>query len=460
MSKQLSAVKKLQEGFQKGAMDPSGIFYDAGSGHYLVDVGEHYRDYSRKSPVTTGVQWHFENLGLKEEDAIINARREISRLEVRQAVDWSGPLAGHSRGPLKHPTGSLLVTSEPALPVPKHGKFPVIEDIIRQLLVLTPEQVDVFLGWLSGAFRAVQAGVHQPAPLLAVAGPVNCGKSLLAWIVAKVLGGRVGHPHAAWSGSMIWNDDLVGSELLLVDDSVGSTDYRARQAFAARFKEAIFGPEIQLRKRHRTSVSVRPVWRVMACCNDTPEALEVLPPISADMADKMILLSAAPVSLQIDTSSPEGKKELQKQILSELPALASRLKNLEIPDHLHDSRGGVTAWRHPELVAALEGISPAQQLRELIALAFERGSLDTPWLDTVELTAAELESTLTAPQSQTATQARTLLRGARQAGRYLSELSKANGGLVERLPLRQGVQYWRIRNPHSDRPPEDSTPIL
>ncbi len=443
-----SKLSIVRSSVQKGSMDPAGVYYDAGSGAYYVDAGEHYRRYSRRSPVINGLQRYFENLGHGKDAKIMAAERLID-IELNSAVDWAGALAGHKRGLERHPLGHLLITTEPDLPEPRPGEFSYISEIIAQLLGQDMvEQVSVFKGWLKGALASVQAGVHQPAPLLAVAGPPNCGKSLLAWIVSQLLGGRIGHPHSAWTGSLPWNDDLVGAELLLVDDAVGSSDYRARVNFGTNFKESVYGSEVQLRKRHASSVSVRPVWRAMACVNDDPAALEVLPPVVEGMVDKLILLAAQPVELEEDTSVPEGRKKVQQRIRSELPALAYYLGAMEIVEELRDSRGGVTAWRHPELMLALEGITPAQQLRELLTMGFAGGLFGSPMDWPVKLLAAEVQAKLTARDAATATQARALLRGPRLVGRYLGELAGQNPELVEKLKLRDGKQFWLISDPN------------
>lgn len=451
-----SAVEDLREGDHKDAMAPEDIFYDAGTGAFFVDVGSHFRMFTRKSPIMTGLEWHYLNKGKGEDDARRMAKDKLSELEVRKAVDWSGDLAGHKRGIIRHAKGSLLVTSEADLVKPSPGDFPLVAQILRDLVGHQHPQLKILLGWIRGGYEAIRDHVHQAAPMLAVAGPQNSGKSLLAWIVGRILGGRIGHPHAAWTGAMVWNDDLVGCELLLVDDSVGSSDYRKRLQFAARFKESIYGPEVQLRKRHKTSISVRPVWRVLFCVNDNPESLEVLPPVVDGMEDKMILLQSRPVTLPVDTSTPDGKLKLRKMIQAELPAFIDHLLNdLTLPDELTDKRGGVLAWRHPELVEAMDGIAPAQHLRELILLIFEKGELDDPWTDSVTITAAELESILTDQRNPTSQQARTLLRGARSIGRYLGELAKQDDELVTKLPKHNGIRRWMLTKPEPDGEDED-----
>ena len=45
-----------------------------------------------------------------------------------------------------------------------------------------------------------------------------------------------------------------------------------------------------MNKRNCSSITIRPVWRVMICTTDNPENLLVLPPIGNDIADKITLL--------------------------------------------------------------------------------------------------------------------------------------------------------------------------
>jgi hypothetical protein len=240
--------------------------------------------------------------------------------------------------------------------------------------------------------------------MLVLAGEVNSGKSLLAWIVSQLLGGRIANPYSSWSGEMLWNDDLVGSELLLVDDCSASTDIRARRAFGAAFKEAMYPASVQLRKRHASSIAVRPVWAVMVCCNDTPEALQIIPPLDNDMSDKVILLHFSPVVVPMDTTTGEGKMALQAAIRAELPAFADFLDSWETPEELRDSRSGVKAWRDPVLVDSVSTNSPARRLEQLIETATSQLGI---WHDLpCTLTAMELESRLMDNASPVREQAR------------------------------------------------------
>lgn len=408
---------------------PDSVFYDGPGGFYLVDTGRAFFRWSRKGPVVQGVtRWRMLK-GESADKAKSNAKADLGDRELDGAVQWSGAIAGHRRGIRFDQDGMpVLITSEANLPTAEDGSFPTIKNIIDQAF---PDAIphDIFTGWTATRYRAVASSTHIPAPMLVLAGEINTGKSLLAWIVSQALGGRVASPHSAWSGGMLWNDDLIGAELLLIDDAVASTDIRSRRNFGAAFKESIFADNVQLRKRHASSISVRPVWAVMVCCNSTPESLQVIPPLDGDLADKVILLRAAPITPPIDTSSPEGRNELQRRIRDELPAFAAHLASFVIPADLRDTRSGVLAWRDPELADSVEASSPERRLEELLQAALvNRGIWETL---PITLSAAEIEGRLLETGSPVRDQARNLFSWPAAAGTYLGRLARTGSANVE-----------------------------
>jgi hypothetical protein len=408
---------------------PEDVFYDAPSGKYLIRQGNGYAIHSKRGPVVTGITRHLagEYESAKELTAAVKAA--IDDREIDGAVQWSGVIAGHRQGIMLDNNGQqILITGEPILPQPAEGDTPLIDSIISQAFP-NDTAMDVFISWLSGRYKAVRSYTHIPSPMMVLAGEINSGKSLLAWTVAQLLGGRTANPYEAWSGGILWNDDLVGSEFLLIDDCTGHTDIRARRAFGAAFKGSIYPHMIQLRKRHSSSISVRPVWCCMLCCNDTPEALQIIPPLDADVSDKIAILHVHRIALPIDTSTPEGKKQLQIAIRQELPALADRLMQWEVPTHLHDTRSGVIAWRDPELVDWVDSHSPARRLEELLEIAIEDMGL---WHDLpAELTALDVEARLTNTHSKVREQAKALFSWHGACGSALSRLAKMDRGQVK-----------------------------
>lgn len=431
---------------------PEGIYYLTVNGHFLVDIGPRFRRYSKKTPVANGLFRYLLNAATEkpDEDGIKalhkQALAELGNCEIDNAVDWAGSIAGYKRGLHRERGQALLVLEEADIPDASPGETPVIDGILRQAFP-DPDALHVFLGWLKGGVAAIRRGIHQPAPMLVLAGDVNTGKSLLAWIIAQCFGGRIGHPWTAWSGSLPWNDDLVKSELLLIDDNQSSTDIRQRKAFGAKFKEAIYSPEIQVNQRNNSSLSLRPVWRVVVCCNETPENLSVIPPIDSDISDKLILLHFRKAELPVDTSTADGKAELQAMIRTELPAFLAKLDAFEIPEHLHDSRAGVTAWKSPHLTAQLRAIAPEGIMEDLLRQALDSGFLGVERGEEKWMSANEIQARLTEPESPTSGPARSLLRHHTSAGRNLSDLEKNGCDIVTGKKVVNGTARYLIHRP-------------
>jgi hypothetical protein len=407
---------------------PDDVFYDGPAGRYLIRVGNTYHMQSKRSPVITGLTRYLakEHDDAKELAAAVKAT--IAARELDGGIQWSGNIAGHQQGLTRDVDGKpILILSEAQQPTPASGPCDLITDLIAQAFE-DPTAFQVFVSWLAGRYRAVRDHTHIPSPMLVMAGEVNSGKSLVAWIAAQCLGGRTANPYNAWAGGMLWNDDLVGAEMLLVDDCAGSTDMRARRCFGAAFKEAMYPHIVQLRKRHSSSVSVRPVWACIVCCNDTPEALQIIPPLDADMSDKVILLHVSPLRLPVDTSTPAGRATLQTMIRNELPAFVHQLETWVTPEELHDTRSGIKAWRDPDLLDSVDANSPARRVETLITAAIENRGI---WHDLPrELTAIEIETRLTDPHSPVRDQARALFHWHGACGSALSRLAKMGRGLV------------------------------
>jgi len=425
------------------SFDPEDLFYDGPANKYLVRVGKSFMTYSKLSPVITGVSRHLSDQYDEPKDLMQAVRESVKNRELDGGVQWHGSIAGHAQG-LSKDTNDLpiLITSEAKIPEPMAGDAPTISEIVGGAFA-DPMATTVFMSWLSGRYKSVRAHCHIPSPMLVLAGEINSGKSLLAWIVAQTLGGRTANPYSAWSGGMLWNDDLVGSELLLVDDCVASTDIRNRRAFGASFKESVYPHSVQLRKRNHSSISVRPVWCVMVCCNSTPESLQIIPPLDADLADKIALLHVIGVKLPIDTSTPDGKTALQSLIRSELPAFAQQLIDWVTPDEIKDSRSGVIAWRDPELSESVDAHSPSKRLEALLEAAFADYSI---WHDLPrDMTASEVEARLVELNSPVREQARQLCgtwHGA--CGSALAKLARSGSqyvSLSDRAPVGKALRY-------------------
>ena len=434
----------------KLTFDPERVFYATETGSYLVDTGTHYRTYGRKSPVIAGIKRHLRATGHSENDLKDLVTHHLENIELDRACDWTGGLAGHRRGIMLREGRKFLITDEPDMIEPHAGNWPLIENILDQAF---PEgdSRSVFLGWLKGGVDAVCKQTHQPAPMLVLAGEANAGKSLLAHISKIILGGRAGSPMTAWTGRLPWNDDILRTELLLIDDGVSSTDPRARKAFGSNFKESIYAGDVSINTRRKSSLSLRPVWRVMVCCNETPENLSVIPPLEDGIEDKIILLKVNRIKTPMPAGTVDEKIAFAAALRDEMPAFLHYLVGFSIPANLTDSRSGVTAWKDQSLLDAVMEISPEKRLENLIALALQKGFFGLDPGESKWMPAAEVQSILEDRDSPTASQAQTLLRYHATCGRSLTHLAKHGSPFVTDTRTFQGTSQYRLTRPEGGK---------
>lgn len=430
----------------KLAFDPAEIFYATESGGYFVNVGDHYRAYGRKTPVLSGIRRHLERSGHPQNDFKDLLAHHIENIELDRAVDWVGGLAGHRRGILDQYGRKLLIIDQPDMIASRAGKWPLIRSIIDQAFPGNDAR-SVFLGWLKGGVEAIRKQTHQPAPMIVLAGAAKAGKSLIAHIAKTAMGGRTANPMTAWTGKLPWNDDLLRSELLLIDDSVASTDPRARKAFGSCFKESIYAGDVTINTRRKSSISIRPVWRVMVCCNETPENLSIIPPLEDGIEDKIILLKVCRVETPMPAETVDQKNAFAAALRAEIPAFLSYLDGYVIPTHLTDSRSGITAWQDQKLLDAVREISPEKRMENLLSLCIQKGHFNFDREETKWMAAAEVEAILTDRDSPTYNEAQTLLKYDAACGRNLSALAKQRSPFVTDRRAYQGTSQYLITRP-------------
>lgn len=410
--------------------NPAERFYYDGHRYYL-DTEREFVPVDRSSVIRHMKSWGHST------DSIESA---LCRIQTQGFINFAGPLAGLQRGLHSSGGAKLLAISSPAIIQAVPGAFPTIKAVIKGLLLEEEgdqTQVDVFLAWLKFARESLLAGRYRPGQALALAGPRGCGKSLLIDLTTRALGGRRANPYPFFTGRTHFNADLAGAELLAVDDEVGSTDIRSRRHLAASIKSSLFSGDVRIEGKNRAALGFRPIWRMMMALNDDPEALLVLPPITDDIEDKVILLKCRKSPLPMPAHTMEQREAFFAKLIEELPALLHWLETWEMPDALREERCGVKAFHHPVLLEALHELSPEGQLELLIDTAADANVLRLPW----EGTAKQLKIILSGLQA-TARDAEKLLGHHPPAtGNYLARLE---GPRVTRLTIRSGIQRWRI----------------
>lgn len=411
----------------------AGVYYDGRQ--YYFDNGSVFVPMNRQS-----VGAHIVDAGAKDDEQ----QRVVNHVHLKHYVQYVGSFAGRTRGFYSDGCSSMLVVNSPTVIAPRKGLWETLRAVIQAILGDDPAvenlQVTIFLLWIKFAYEAFASGVRSPGQALVLAGPIRSGKSLLIDVLSRVFGGRRGNPHKYLTGRTTFNGDLVGSELLVIDDESGNTDIKTRRHVAASYKSMLFSGEVQIEAKFATPRSCAPFWRLVIACNDEPESLLVLPPITPDIADKITILRCYKRAFPMPLRTQADRERFFATLTDEIPAMLAELMEMEVPDDLYEDRCGVMHFHHPVLMAELAEMSPEAEMLQIIdhALPMLPGITGLfPW----EGTAAELRQALLA-NKDVEKDARRLLFNVAATGKYLGRLESTER--VERLRLLNGTQKWRI----------------
>lgn len=342
--------------------------------------------------------------------------RHLMHLQENHHVAWAGPLAGFKPGYYDFGFQKILVTSGPRLIVPAPGDFATLQKLFTELFRDNLKRV---YAWLKASLRTLYAGhPFRPAPMLAIAGPKACGKSLFQNLVTEMFGGRSAKPYRYLTGQTPFNGDLLAAEHLLIEDDANQTDLRFRRQFGSQLKNLVFNETQSLHRKTRDAVSVSGFSRVTITLNEEAENLAVLPPIDDSLLDKITLIRAYPASYPYGKDDLAGRTAYRKQLSAELPAFLHFLRGLRIPESLQDQRSGVRAYQDPELMQELLMMSPELALLELIDTVWIWGVDRLPWTGT----AGELRGILM--EKDRSGRASRLLEWSNACGTYLARLQK------------------------------------
>lgn len=402
-------------------------FYDSARKNYWI-AG---RDGGWLEINETSLKRHLKASGLaadtKRGEVISELEAAINEYQLEQSVAFAGPLSGCYRGIIEQGGQRILVTTSPKLIEAKPGSFPLLSGILENLLNdPVCDQRPYLFGWLKTAYQALQLRQRRPGQALVLAGPKNCGKSLLQNLITEILGGRSAKPYRYMAGLSQFNSDLFAAEHLMIEDESGSTDGRDRRKFGSKIKDFTVNDVQSCHAKGRDAISLKPFWRLSISVNDEPENLMVLPPLDENLSDKMMLLRARHAPMPFDENLPDGRAKFWDSLIAELPAFISYLTQMELPPELKCQRFGVTTYHHPELIEAIDDIAPEARLLSLIdAVVFADSPMAAPVITTSEALERDLIN------SAMGYEARRLFNWTQACGTYLGRLAKKKPSRVE-----------------------------
>jgi len=357
-------------------------------------------------------------------NSLTKVEEKMLNVMMHHSVKYAGELAGWSPGCHTICGNRVLISRGPNLPTPKRGTWPHIFRFLNELL---GDESKYFYAWMRAAFQSMREGApFAPGQMLAVAGPVGCGKSLLQKLVTVMLGGRMAKPYQYLMGLTPFNGDLIGSEHLVLDDEVGKSDIKSRRHFGAMIKSTVANQQISAHPKGSKAFTTEPFWRITLSLNDEPESLMILPPLESDIEDKVILLRARKASIPYPSKELPTMQSYWDALVAEIPAFLYKLLTWEIPKEIRDIRFGVKAYHNADLLNALTSLSPEAKLWSLIEQAALLNNYGKVWSGS----ASDLESEL--QKSTVAKQIDQLLYFPTACGGYLARLAKSRPQNVEK----------------------------
>ena len=293
----------------------------------------------------------------------------IADVSYTKSVAYAGRLAGIRRGCYQMNGKRVLVTADPTIIEGKKGQTPLIESVVKQLFQIGEvDQRPRIYGWLKMARKAMLEGFPMPGQALVLAGPRNAGKNLFQDIITEMLGGRAEKPYRYMVGRSEFNGDLFGAEHLCIADEVPFYDMPSRRVFGSKIKDICVNSLQSCHGKHKEALTLFPLWRLSISVNDEAENLVMLPPLEESIEDKIMLLKVSRAIMPMPSDSPQHRMEFWDAVRAEIPSFIHFVENYEIPEELKESRFGIQAFQHPELVEVLKEMTHENRLMELMQI--------------------------------------------------------------------------------------------
>lgn len=346
--------------------------------------------------------------------------RCLMKVQSDHNVVYTGPLAGFNAGIHKMAGNLVLVTSGPKWIAPVERPWPTIERLFHGMLVDgTLDQRPYLFGWLKSARESLLRRQWKASQLFAMAGQVGSGKSLTQNLITLMLGSRAVKPYQFMMGQTTFNSHMFRGEHQMLEDEAESIDIASRRRFAANIKTILTNHDQNCHGKNREALTLQPIWRMTLTINDDPERLLVLPPFDSDIKDKIIVVKVCKNPMPMPTGTVENDRLFWDRLVSELPGFLHFIDRYQVPESLQDSRYGIAAYQHPDIIDKIQETTPEMKLLELIDQALWIG---TTMPETWEGTAGQLEKSLTRENSHVSYEARRLLHWSNAAGSYLARL--------------------------------------
>lgn len=319
-------------------------------------------------------------IALKARDGEFVSEFEQLLLHVRQnrVVDLSTQgIAGYPAGLHTAFGRKVLVRRTARFVKPTQGDCSAVLKLIDSRLNLPDggaQQAIYFYGWCKASLEARlqgSPGNWRPGQGLIFAGVSDCGKSRLQHnIITPLLGGRSANPGPYLFGATDFNAELASAEHLLMEDPASGTRNFDRVYFGEMWKQLIVADTFRLHRKREDAVTVCPFFRSSISVNDDPDKMRVLPLLTPDMREKVMLFEVNDEPIPFPLATMEERAAFVELMRSQMPAFAYwLLHEFALPTAFFHKRYGVKQWLHPKLAMELFDDTPAAELLQIVDAA-------------------------------------------------------------------------------------------
>jgi len=282
-----------------------------------------------------------------------------AHVESHNTVDAAGALAGRSIGcrPIGGSSLKYLVTRKNTRAVAKAGNWNSIENLLTNQY--GEDQLKYLYSWLHRARQQLNDETYNAGHSLVISGGVGGGKSLGTNLIFIPLMGAVADAERAMCKDNQFNNDLIGAEVLLIDDVKLSRKMEDRKRFGTKIKGLTASSgNVSCHPKGVDAFTLNPLWRLIIAINDTEDDLGAMPPLGEGeedtIGDKIIMLKCFKHPLPFVGDRDQFAK-IAAMISAELPAFAAFIDGYTIPTDIQtgDSRFGFDEFHHPDLLAVL-----------------------------------------------------------------------------------------------------------
>lgn len=191
-------------------------------------------------------------------------------------------------------------------------------------------------------------------------------------------------------GNDIYNENLVGAAVWVIDDNEATTDAKIRRRFSEKIKKYTASSKLRVRGMYKSPVDLHWQGRIVMTTNTDAASLSILPDLDGSILDKLMILRLK------DSYNPWFKTkgvDPEKVIRDELPSFLAWLLKYTPPEYItkgSDPRFGINPHHDVSLLDEVRSTAPAQQDLEFLEVWWDvRGSKEI-WTGTAAKLLSEM----------------------------------------------------------------------